>query len=215
MKDGSEKLIETPDILTKENTTIDLKLQDFSSISAITIRNRNTGYHFEISKMKSFNPKENLGFTPQHPISTAQDAIIKYEGITIKRPSNEIDDVIPEVTLNIHEKTEKTATLSVKPDVESAKDALITFVGNYNQAVTQINILSQTKPEIVEEITYLSEEEKEHIRQKLSQNEIAWNVHIRLFIDIPKIKSSEYCSFKIQFFRFGANHYALSNRNCN
>ena len=167
MKDGSEKLIETPDILTKENTTIDLKLQDFSSISAITIQNRNTGYHFEISKMKSFNPKENLGFTPQHPISTAQDAIIKYEGITIKRPSNEIDDVIPEVTLNIHEKTEKTATLSVKPDVESAKDALITFVGNYNQAVTQINILSQTKPEIVEEITYLSEEEKESEMKKL------------------------------------------------
>ena len=167
MKDGSEKLIETPDILTKENTTIDLKLQDFSSISAITIRNRNTGYHFEISKMKSFNLKENLGFTPQHPISTAQDAIIKYEGITIKRPSNEIDDVIPEVTLNIHEKTEKTATLSVKPDVESAKDALITFVGNYNQAITQINILSQTKPEIVEEITYLSEEEKESEMKKL------------------------------------------------
>ena len=167
MKDGSEKLIETPDILTKENTTIDLKLQDFSSISAITIRNRNTGYHFEISKMKSFKPEENLGFTPQHPSSTAQNAIRKYEGITIKRPSNEIDDVIPEVTLNIHEKTEKTATLSVKPDVESAKDALITFVGNYNQAVTQINILSQTKPEIVEEITYLSEEEKESEMKKL------------------------------------------------
>ena len=71
------------------------------------------------------------------------------------------------MTLNIHEKTEKTATLSVKPDVESAKDALITFVGNYNQAVTQINILSQTKPEIVEEITYLSEEEKESEMKKL------------------------------------------------
>mgnify|MGYP003507670853 CR=1 FL=1 len=68
------------------------------------------------------------------------------EGITLKRPENTIDDVIPEVTLNIHEKTEKTATISVKPDTEAAKDALIEFVGKYNQALSELNILSQNKP---------------------------------------------------------------------
>ncbi|UKI54411.1 MAG: hypothetical protein L6V86_04290 [Treponema sp.] len=41
-----------------------------------------------------------------------------------------MDDVVPEVTLNVFDKTEKTATIAVKPDVESAKEALITFVGN-------------------------------------------------------------------------------------
>ena len=86
---------------------------------------------------------------------------------TIRRPENTIDDVVPEVTLNILDKTEKTAKISVKPDVESAKDALITFVGKYNQAIGQINILSQNKPELIDEMDYLTDEEKKAQREKL------------------------------------------------
>ena len=108
-----------------------------------------------------------MGFGPKNPISTADDAILKYEGITITRPSNKIDDIIPEITLNVHEKTEKTATISIKPDVESSKDAIISFVGQYNQAVAQINILSQNKPELIEELDYLSKEEKTEQKDKL------------------------------------------------
>ena len=167
LSDGTEKLIDTNEIFTQNEIKIDLKVKDFPGLQSFVVRNRNTGYGFNISSMKSFNPAENLGFIPQNAISRAQDAIIKYEGITIRRNTNDIDDVVPEVTLNLHDKTEKTATISIKPDVESAKDALITFVGNYNQAVTEINILSQTKPEIVEEISYLSDEEKEKEREKL------------------------------------------------
>ena len=74
---------------------------------------------------------------------------------------------MPEITLNIHDKTEKTATISVKPDVEASKDALIQFVGEYNQTVAKINILSQNKPEIVDELSYLSNEEKKAEKEKL------------------------------------------------
>jgi flagellar hook-associated protein 2 len=136
-------------------------------MQSLVLRNRNTGYILNLTEIEAFNPSQNLGFIPQHPITIADDAIIKYEGITIKRPTNEIDDVVPEITLNIHDKTDKTATISIKPDIESAKDALITFVGNYNQAISELNILSQNKPEIIEELDYLSEEEKETERKKL------------------------------------------------
>ena len=167
MIDGSEKLIQTPSLFTSNETTIDIPLDEYEGIQAIILRNRNTGHEFSLSSIGAMNPSQNLGFIPQHPITVADDAIIKYEGITIKRPTNEIDDVIPEITLNIHDKTEKTATISIKPDVESAKDALITFVGNYNQAISELNILSQNKPELIEELDYLSEEEKETEREKL------------------------------------------------
>ena len=167
MIDGSEKLIQTPSLFTSNETTIDIPLDEYEGIQAIILRNRNTGHEFSLSSIEAMNPSQNLGFIPQHPITVADDAIIKYEGITIKRPTNEIDDVIPEITLNIHDKTEKTATISIKPDVESAKDALITFVGNYNQAISELNILSQNKPELIEELDYLSEEEKETEREKL------------------------------------------------
>jgi flagellar hook-associated protein 2 len=69
--------------------------------------------------------------------------------------------------LHVAEKTEKTATISIKPDTESAKDALIQFVGKYNQIVAEINILSQNKPEIIQELDYLTNDEKEGYQKKL------------------------------------------------
>lgn len=167
MKDGSEKHISTPGLLSGEETKIDISLDDYKNIDSLVIKNRNTGISLSITSVSALNPSENRGFVPQHAISSADDAIIKYEGITIRRPTNTIDDVVPEVTLNVFDKTEKTATIAVKPDVESAKEALITFVGKYNQSLAEINILSQNKPEIVEELDYLSSDEKKEKQEKL------------------------------------------------
>lgn len=167
LSDGSEKMISTPNLLSQTETKIDIALNDYKTIDSIILKNRNTGVTLSVSSVEAFNPTENLGFIPQHAISSADDAIIKYEGITIRRPTNTIDDVVPEVTLNVHEKTEKTATIAVKPDTEAAKDALITFVGQYNQAVAELNILSQNKPEIIEELDYLTKDEKDEYKEKL------------------------------------------------
>lgn len=167
MKDGSEKHISTPGLLSGEETKIDISLNDYKNIESLVIKNRNTGISLSVTSVSALNPSENRGFVPQHAISSADDAIIKYEGITIRRPTNTIDDVVPEVTLNVFDKTEKTATIAVKPDVESAKEALITFVGKYNQSLAEINILSQNKPEIVEELDYLSSDEKKEKQEKL------------------------------------------------
>lgn len=167
MKDGSEKHISTPGLISGEETKIDISLNDYKNIDSLVIKNRNTGISLSVTSVSALNPSENRGFVPQHAISSADDAIIKYEGITIRRPTNTIDDVVPEVTLNVFDKTEKTATIAVKPDVESAKEALITFVGKYNQSLAEINILSQNKPEIVEELDYLSSDEKKEKQEKL------------------------------------------------
>ena len=167
MEDGSEKLLQTTNILSENGETIDIALKDFDGIKAFAIKNENTGLELTISSFSAYNPASNAGYTPNHPVSTADDAIIKYEGITITRPTNEIDDVVPEIKLSIHDKTEKTATISVKSDKEASKDALIQFVGKYNQAVAKLNVLSQAKNEIIEELDYLSDDEKEKLRGQL------------------------------------------------
>ena len=167
MSDGSEKEIATPNILTSDKTTVDIDMKDYPGIAAIVIRNRNTGTAFTMSSVSLYDPKSAGGFTPNNAASTAQDAIITYEGITIKRPTNDIDDVVPDVTLHVHEKTERTATIKIDPDVKSAKDALITFVGKYNESIAQINILSQNKSEIVDELTYLSDDRREKEKERL------------------------------------------------
>ena len=167
MSDGSEKEIATPNILTSDKTTVDIDMKDYPGIAAIVSRNRNTGTAFTMSSVSLYDPKSAGGFTPNNAASTAQDAIITYEGIRIKRPTNDIDDVVPEVTLHVHEKTERTATIKIDPDVKSAKDALITFVGKYNESLAQINILSQNKSEIVDELTYLSDDRREKEKERL------------------------------------------------
>ncbi len=166
---GKEVEIPTPSILTAVKTDVEIPLDDYDGIKAITIRNRNTDKEFRISSMQAYNPAENLGFVPRHPVSQAADAIIKYEGITIKRGTNEIDDVVPDLTLNLHDRTERTATISVKPDTEAAKEALITFVGKYNQAVSEVNVLTQSKQEIIDELDYLGKEEREEMQGKLGK----------------------------------------------
>ena len=165
--DGTERTISTPDILNEKEQSLDLDLSDYKGIKSISVRNANTGYKLEISEFTAYDSASNLGYAPNHAITEAGDAIIKYEGITITRPSNEIDDVVPEITLNVHEKTEKTATIAVKVDKEASKNALIEFVGKYNQAVAKINVLSQNKPEIITELDYLTDDEKEKLTSQL------------------------------------------------
>ena len=167
MEDGSEKEIPFKSEAEGKPAQIDFKLKDYPGIKAIAVRNQNTGNSFEISNFSALDPSKDLGYGPVHPVSTADDAILKYEGITITRPTNKIDDIVPEITLNVHDKTEKTATIAVKPDVDSSKAAIIDFVGKYNQTVAELNILSQNKPELIEELDYLTNDEKEAEQKKL------------------------------------------------
>ena len=167
MEDGSEKEIPFTSEAEGNAAQLDVKLKDYPGIKAIAVRNQNTGRSFEVSNFSALDPSKDLGYGPVHPVSTADDAILKYEGITITRPTNKIDDIVPEITLNVHDKTEKTATIAVKPDVDSSKAAIIDFVGKYNQTVAELNILSQNKPELIEELDYLTQDEKEDEQKKL------------------------------------------------
>ena len=170
LKDGKEQLAENVSLSTDEKTgitSVSLNAHDYPEITSLVIRNRNTAKQLVVSPVSIYDRKTSSGFGPLHPVSTASDAEIKYEGITIHRPDNSIDDVVPDVTLNIKNATKDTVTITILPDKETAKNALIEFVGKYNQTIAEINILSQNKPEIVEELEYLSSDEKEEKQKNL------------------------------------------------
>ncbi|MBP5402862.1 MAG: flagellar filament capping protein FliD [Treponema sp.] len=167
-EDGTERELKlTDDVFSENGSTLKINIKQYPGIKSIVLRNQNTGVSYTVSKIESYDENIDTGYAPVNPVSVAGDAVIKYEGITITRPTNSIDDVIPHVTLNLSDKTERTATIKIEPDVEAAKDALITFVGKYNQAVAELNILSQNKPEIIAELDYLSSDEKKEYQEKL------------------------------------------------
>ncbi|PKG39895.1 flagellar filament capping protein FliD [Psychromonas sp. Urea-02u-13] len=76
--------------------------------------------------------------------STAQDAKIEMNGITITRDSNEISNVIEGVTLNINGETEmnKKVSLTIKQDNSVVEEQLKAFVENYNNTITKMNSLT-------------------------------------------------------------------------
>lgn len=167
--DGNEKPVDAK-YFSKDSsgkTKVSVSVSDFPNAQSLVVRNSNTGKEISMTAPLCFDEKKSLGFEPRNAISTAQDAKLKYEGITISRPTNDIDDIVPNVTLHVHEKTEKPANIKIEPDTESAKDAIITFVGKYNQAVAEMNILSINKPEIVSELDYLSSDEQDKAYERL------------------------------------------------
>ena len=104
---------------------------------------------------------------PANPSETALDSIIEIDGIRIIRDSNEIDDLIAGVTLTIRKVSEDPVDVTVETDRESVKEAIITFVGYYSQLLKEINILTSRSESVIDDLDYLSDDEKDDAREKL------------------------------------------------
>ncbi len=137
------------------------------SLSSFNIRNNNTHREISVSGIKIYDPEARGDYEPSNPISTAQDSIIHVDGIPITRNSNQIDDVVPGVTLSLKRETRDPVNLEIGPDREIVKEEIINFIGTYNRIVAEINILTGSDPAIIEQIEYFTAEEKENAMEKL------------------------------------------------
>jgi flagellar hook-associated protein 2 len=89
------------------------------------------------------------------------------EGIEIRRPSNEISDEIPGVTVIAKAPSEREVTLAIEPDREAIKEAIVTMVGNYNRLMGELNVLTRNDDRVLQELSYLSAEERSEMRKRL------------------------------------------------
>jgi flagellar hook-associated protein 2 len=151
-------------------TASQYRLADISggkTITAIDVVNNNTHRDVQIKNIRVFDPDTAGGFKPLNAVSTAQDAIVSMDGIEIHRPKNDIDDLIPGVTITAKNPSAVPVRIGVEPDRETVKDAIISFVGNYNRLVADINVLTRRDDQIVQELSYLNSEEQEDMRKRL------------------------------------------------
>jgi flagellar hook-associated protein 2 len=136
------------------------------TITAINIDNDNTHRDLSLRNIAIFDPNAQGGTKPKNAISTAQDAVVTMEGIEIRRPVNTIDDLIPGVTVTATGVSDRPVTLDIRPDREGVKDAIISLVGNYNRLMAEINVLTRNDDRIVEELSYLSPEERAEMKER-------------------------------------------------
>jgi flagellar hook-associated protein 2 len=137
------------------------------TIEALVINNKNTHRSIDIRNITITDPTARGDYVAARPISQAGDAVIELNGVEIIREQNQIDDLIPEVTINILKQSDKPVELSIERDIESIKEEIVAFIGNYNQLITEIDILTRNKESIITEAVYLSAEERKEAEEKL------------------------------------------------
>ncbi|MDR2941156.1 MAG: flagellar filament capping protein FliD [Treponema sp.] len=138
------------------------------TITSLNIENNNTHREVSVGKIEIFDPTSTTGgLKPQNAVSTARDAIITMEGIDITRSTNNIDDVIPGLTLNVKGVSDRPVELKISGDTEKVKEAIISFVGNYNRLLTEINVLTRGDERLIEELTYLTPDEASEMKKRL------------------------------------------------
>ena len=165
--DGSQRAL--PELQDGDGTQkLSVKLDDYGgSAAALAFRVRDTTRKLEVTAARVYDPAESGGFKAKSPIATAQDALVSVDGIEVTRPSNAISDVIPGVTLNVKASSDKPVRLKVQPDREGVQTAIVTFIGNYNKLMAQINVLTRSDEAIIDEITYFSDDEKKTAKLRL------------------------------------------------
>ncbi|MDR0554351.1 MAG: flagellar filament capping protein FliD [Treponema sp.] len=141
-----------------------------ASVTSIVVDNLNTNRSIEIRNLKIADPTVSPdGFRPKTPVSSAQDALITMDGIEIRRSSNDIGDLIPGVTVTVKDTSDKSVRIKIEPDRESVKEAIISMVGNYNRLMAEINVVTRNDEGIIQELTYLSQDEQKELKERLGK----------------------------------------------
>jgi len=112
-------------------------------IKSVLFINKNTGRRVEYVDLEIFDESVRPGISPKHLIQKAQDSIVYIDGVRVQRESNQIDDAIKGVTLNLKGKTDEEINLSVERDYEKITKQIIKLVKGYNDLLEYIN--QQTK----------------------------------------------------------------------
>ncbi|BDU57523.1 flagellar hook-associated protein 2 [Limnohabitans sp. MORI2] len=89
-----------------------------------------------------------LSFPANTANQVATDAMVKVDGITIKRSSNTLTDVLAGVTIDLKAPTSATegaANLSLVRDTTALKEKFKTLVTTYNDAASMLNVVSDPK----------------------------------------------------------------------
>jgi len=156
---------------TNSFTQRQYNLTDFArgrTITSLVIENANTHREVSVGKVEILDPASTTGgLKPLNPVATSRDAIISMEGIEIIRSSNNISDLVPGVTLNVRGVSDKPVELKITGNVEAVKDAIISFVGNYNRLMAEVNVLTRRDDRVLDELTYLSNDERTQMKERL------------------------------------------------
>lgn len=151
---------------TDDYVRIELPVGEFAEqFEGMAVRNRNTFREVRVREARVIDPERPGEHFPRAALEEADDAVFTVDGVRVTRDTNEIDDVIDDVTLELHRAG--TVTLDIEPDFERIEERVIEFLVNYNEVMTEINILTRTEREVIDQIGWFEPDEVEAAEERL------------------------------------------------
>jgi flagellar hook-associated protein 2 len=166
--DGGKPVALPPLNDSAEFVKVQYPVKDYvGSVAALYVRNNNSFRDLDIRSLRIYDPNARGDYKPTNAISMASDAQLEIDGVPVQRSSNTIDNLIPGVTLNLRATSPDPIELKVEPDRKMAKDVIIKFIGQYNQIMRDVNIMTRNDPTLISELEYLNDDEKKKATEKL------------------------------------------------
>lgn len=114
----------------------------------LTVVTGTTGVTAQVTETAGFVPgSEVTGLDFSSRLQTASDASVSIDGLVISRPTNEIDDVLTGMTLELRATTDQAASLTLNRDVTPLKDKINSLITTYNAAISDFAVLMGPKNE--------------------------------------------------------------------
>ncbi|MCG8513905.1 MAG: flagellar filament capping protein FliD [Halanaerobiales bacterium] len=150
---GDDSLNDVMDQINNADGNLDSDKQPLVEASIIdntlVLESVNTGASQQLSFIDDNGVLAELGIVDgsnniQLELQAAQDAVFKVDSLQITRDTNQIDDVLTGVTLQLEGKLNTKATLTVGTDQELIKEKITAFVDQFNHIQEQISQYSGT-----------------------------------------------------------------------
>lgn len=153
-------------IIDEKPHNLSFAVEDYLDLQTITFQNP-----FETKKLiidsVVIDDGNSRSYTPLNPLQLAQDSIVEMNGLSVTRPSNKIDDLVQGVTLNLKKPSDEAVSVNIKYDKDSIKNSILEWVFNYNKTLETITILTSSDEKVIEELSYLDDEEKAELQKEL------------------------------------------------
>jgi flagellar hook-associated protein 2 len=137
-----ERMIEAPDLTdTFKEYTFRLSdiLSEGDAADRVLFTNRNTARRIEFRDLVIEDSTGRGGAAPKHLVQESQDAVLSIDGVKVQRETNQIDDAIKGVKLDLKSASPREVTLTVSRDYETITKRIVDLVEKYNDLMKYIN----------------------------------------------------------------------------
>jgi len=112
-------------------------------VDRILFFNKNTGRKVEYTDLVIEDISVRRGISPKHLIQEGKDAVVYIDGVRVQRDSNEFDDAVKGVKLELRGESNEEVSLTIDRDYEKITQKIIDIIEKYNELLEYIN--EQTK----------------------------------------------------------------------